>query len=148
MSERVREQLQPQEGLPVPRLFIPGARVWIRDFRPNAPYKWMPGTILSSVGPLHYTVSTQAGLQRKAHIDHLLRWSESSVQDFPDVSQETTDVTEQFNPCTTRKPLTQLQGNTQPVPRLEIQTETETNNRAAQQETTDVTTTGTPGSDS
>eukprot|EP00731_Ephydatia_muelleri_P032647 Em0024g191a len=133
MSERVREQLQPQEGLPVPRLFIPGARVWIRDFRPNAPYKWMPGTILSTVGPLHYTVSTQGGSQRKVHVDHLLSRSESLVQDFPDVPQETTDVTEQFDPCTTRKPLTPLQGNTQP--------------RAAQQETTDVTTTGPPGSD-
>ena len=148
MSEKVRGQLQPQEGLSVPRLFIPGARVWIRDFRPNAPYKWIPGTILSSVGPLHYTVSTQGGSQRKAHVDHLLRRSESLVQDFPDGSQDTTDVTEQFDPCTTRKPLTLLQGNTQPVPRLKTQTESETTHRAAQQETTDFTTTGTPGSDS
>lgn len=32
MSERVKEQLQPQEGLSVPQVFSQGAGVWIRDF--------------------------------------------------------------------------------------------------------------------
>ena len=86
MSERVKEQLQPQEGLSVPQVFSQGAGVWIRDFRPNAPCMWMPGTILSSVGSLYYTVSTQDGFQRKVHIDHLLRRSDSPVPpDFTDV---------------------------------------------------------------
>ena len=166
MSERVREQLQPQEELAVPRVFSQGACVWIRDFRPNAPCKWMPGTVLSSVGPLHYTVSTQGGFQRKAHIDHLLRRSESS--DFMDVSQENEEVTEQLDPCISRKPLAPLQGKTWPAPQLEknaplqgktwpapqlekdaarSQTETEIIHKAAQQEMTDVRTANTPGSD-
>lgn len=151
MSERVREKLQPQEGLSVPRLFVQGAPVWIRDFRPSASHKWMAGTILSSVGPLHYTVSTQGGIQRKAHIDHLLRRSESPVppdvaelpvpKDFADGPQQATNVARQLDPCTTRRPLEALQGNT----RSEPQTESETKHQAEQQqEMIDVATAGTP----
>ena len=153
MSKRVREQLQPQEELSVPRVFSQGACVWIRDFRPNAPCKWMLGTVLSSVGPLHYTVSTQGGFQRKAHIDHLQRRSESSLpSDFMDVSQENEEVIEQLDPCISRKPLAPLQGKTWPAPQLEkdaarSQTETEIIHKAAQQEMADVSTANTPGSD-
>ena len=153
MSERVKEQLQPQEELSVPRAFSQGACVWIRDFRPNAPCKWMPGTVLSSVGPLHYTVSTQGGLQRKAHIDHLQRRSESPLpSDFMDVSQENEEVIEQLDPGISRKQLAPLQGKTWTRPQLDkdaarSQTETEIIHKAAQQEMADVRTANTPGSD-
>ena len=106
----------------------------------------MPGTVLSSVGPLHYTVNTQGGFQRKAHIDHLQRHSESPLtSDFMDVSQENEEVIEQLDPCISRKLLAPLQGKTWPVPQLEkdparSQTETEIIHKAAQQEMADVRT--------
>ena len=127
--------------------------MWIRDFRPNAPFKWMLGTVLSSVGPLHYTVSTQGGFQRKAHIDHLQRCFESPLpSDFMDVSQENEEVIEQLDPCISRKPLAPLLGKTWPIPQLEkdaarSQTETEIIHKAAQQEMADVRTANTPRSD-
>ena len=76
MCERVKEQLQPQEGLSIPQVFSQGAGVWIRDFcslHVDARYN----TVIS--WSLYYTVSTQDGFQRKAHIDHLLRRSDSPV---------------------------------------------------------------------
>ena len=56
----------------------------------------------------------------KAHIDHLLRRSESPLpSDFMDVSQKNEEVIEQLDPCISRKPLAPLQGKTWPGPQLE-----------------------------
>ena len=99
MSERVKEQLQPQEGLVAPRVCHQGEGVWIRDYRPNATSKWMSGTLQSSVGPLHYMVVTQSGLQRKAHIDHLEKRLETHLcyRTFTDIPPESTEAAERLD---------------------------------------------------
>ena len=42
----------------------------IRDFRPNS-NKWMPGTVLSALGPVTYHVEVEKGKVLKRHVDHL-----------------------------------------------------------------------------
>ena len=52
------------------RCFTPGQAVMIRDFRPNS-NKWMPGTVLSALGPVTYHVEVEKGKVLKRHVDHL-----------------------------------------------------------------------------
>ena len=52
------------------RCFTPGQAVMIRDFRPNS-NKWMPGTVLSVLGPVTYHVEVEKGKVLKRHVDHM-----------------------------------------------------------------------------
>lgn len=59
-------------GLSVLWVFCQGAHVLIRGFWPDAPCKWMPGTILSPSGPLHYTATTHPKSKVASRIKHIL----------------------------------------------------------------------------
>lgn len=72
MGERMKEKLHPAQCTPV-RASKEGDDVWVRDFRPNAPSRWSPGSIQTSLGALTYMVVLANGHKRKAHLDHLRR---------------------------------------------------------------------------
>ena len=60
-AERVKASLQPSENLLPPRLFKKGEDVWVRDYWPNAIYKWTKAVIESVDGPLNYSVVLDNG---------------------------------------------------------------------------------------
>ena len=77
MTERLKEDLEPQDGFKPPRSFSEGDTVWVRDHRPTSSHKWIQGMVLSKVGALSYVVDLE-GHQRKVHVDHLLQRSSPS----------------------------------------------------------------------
>ena len=71
-AESVKADLQPSEKLLPPCQFKKGEDVWVRDYRPNAIYKWTKAVTESADGPLNYSVVLDNSHSRLVHVDHII----------------------------------------------------------------------------
>ena len=85
------------------RDFRPNSDVMVRDFRPNSD-KWIPGTVLSQLGPVTYTVEVEDGKTLKKHVDHI-RERMSIAKDSAPAQSDTSEVQDNYQyPAVTPTP--------------------------------------------
>ena len=93
LSKQASQKLQHDQHSKT-RWFTTGQAVMVRDFRPNSD-KWIPGTVLSQLGPVTYTVEVEDGKTLKKHVDHI-RERMSIAKDSAPAQSDTSEVQDNY----------------------------------------------------
>ena len=93
VTSRQHSQKGAVDELHVPRDFLIGAEVMVRNYRQGD--KWIPGVIVQKLGPLTYQVKTKGGRISKCHIDQLTQRTTPVAVD-PSPSSAAEDVSDAY----------------------------------------------------
>ena len=93
LSKQASQKLQHDQHSKT-RWFTTGQAVMVRDFHPNSD-KWIPGTVLSQLGPVTYTVEVEGGKTLKKHVDHI-RERMSIAKDSAPAQSDTSEVQDNY----------------------------------------------------